>query len=122
MHLNIPPDSSQHSAGVFPNLEFCLQEVLGGRELLVDEATALLSVTDPEDIERIRVASDRLRRQLVGETVTYVVNRNINFTNICEQHCSFCAFRRDAGAEGAYWLDEASILEKSERRCQARCD
>jgi len=42
-----------------------------------------------------------------------VINRNINFTNICEQHCSFCAFRRDSGDEGAYWLDRAQILEKA---------
>jgi FO synthase subunit 2 len=45
--------------------------------------------------------------------VTYVVNRNINFTNICEQHCSFCAFRRDANTEGAYWLNFEEILSKS---------
>jgi 5-amino-6-(D-ribitylamino)uracil---L-tyrosine 4-hydroxyphenyl transferase len=42
-----------------------------------------------------------------------VVNRNINFTNICEQHCSFCAFRRDEGEAGAYWLDFAQISAKA---------
>jgi FO synthase subunit 2 len=49
----------------------------------------------------------------VGETVTYVINRNINFTNICEQHCSFCAFRRDATQPGAYELDLEQILAKA---------
>jgi FO synthase subunit 2 len=49
----------------------------------------------------------------VGDTVTYVVNRNLNFTNICEQHCSFCAFRRDAGEAGAFWLDWGMIQEKA---------
>jgi FO synthase subunit 2 len=49
----------------------------------------------------------------VGDTVTYVINRNINFTNICEQHCSFCAFRRDAGEDGAYWLNWQQIQEKT---------
>jgi FO synthase subunit 2 len=49
----------------------------------------------------------------VGDTVTYVINRNINFTNICEQHCSFCAFRRDADEEGSYWLDWGQVLEKA---------
>ncbi|MEO0353586.1 MAG: 7,8-didemethyl-8-hydroxy-5-deazariboflavin synthase subunit CofH [Cyanobacteria bacterium P01_A01_bin.3] len=113
LHLNALSNTSDRPPGGLHNLASCLREVLDGRELSVDEATALLSVTSPDDIECIRDASDRLRRQLVGETVTYVVNRNINFTNICEQHCSFCAFRRDAGAEGAYWLDEASILDKA---------
>ena len=42
-----------------------------------------------------------------------MINRNINFTNICEQHCSFCAFRRDEGDEAAYWLDLNQILEKT---------
>jgi FO synthase subunit 2 len=49
----------------------------------------------------------------VGDTVTYVINRNINFTNICEQHCNFCAFRRDAETEGAFWLDSEQILSKA---------
>lgn len=44
--------------------------------------------------------------------MTYVINRNINFTNICEQHCAFCAFRRDATAADAYWLDIDTILSK----------
>ena len=95
------------------NIETCLQEVLEGRELSPTEAEYLLSVTDAKEVERIRQASDRLRKQLVGDGVTYVVNRNINFTNVCEQHCSFCAFRRDADTEGAYWLDEATIVRKA---------
>ncbi|MFM1842662.1 MAG: 7,8-didemethyl-8-hydroxy-5-deazariboflavin synthase subunit 2, partial [Cyanobacteriota bacterium] len=62
----------------------------------------------------IRAFGDRLRHTLVVETVTYVVNRNINFTNICEKHCNFCACRRDGGDEGAYWLNEAQILAKAQ--------
>ena len=71
----------------------------------------------------LRDQADQLRRQLVGETVTYVVNRNLNFTNHCLQHCSFCAFRRDPGADGAYWhsfetlqarADEAHALGATE--------
>ncbi len=49
----------------------------------------------------------------MGDTVTYIVNRNLNFTNICEQHCSFCAFRRDDGEEGAFWLDWGAMVEKA---------
>ena len=73
----------------------------------------LLQQTDPEAIAAIRATVDKLRHAQAGDTVTYVVNRNINFTNICEQHCSFCAFRRDDGDAGAYWLDWAQILEKA---------
>jgi len=73
----------------------------------------LLQQQDQSSLEAIRHTADTLRRRQVGDTVTYVVNRNINYTNICEQHCSFCAFRRDQGQEGAYWLDFAPILEKA---------
>jgi 5-amino-6-(D-ribitylamino)uracil---L-tyrosine 4-hydroxyphenyl transferase len=72
----------------------------------------LLKATSPDTIAQIQEASDRLRQTLVGDTVTYVVNRNVNFTNICEQHCSFCAFRRDEGDEGAFWLNTEQILTK----------
>lgn len=73
----------------------------------------LLQQTDPALIAAIRTTADQLRCEQAGDTVTYVINRNINFTNICEQHCSFCAFRRDSGEAGAYWLDWAQILEKA---------
>jgi 5-amino-6-(D-ribitylamino)uracil---L-tyrosine 4-hydroxyphenyl transferase len=73
----------------------------------------LLQQTDPAAVAAVRDTADQLRQRQVGEVVTYVVNRNINFTNICEQHCSFCAFRRDAGQPGAYWLDQATILAKT---------
>ena len=84
-----------------------------GDEISPLNALTLLTQTEPESIENIRLTADRLRQQQVGNTVTYVINRNINFTNICEQHCSFCAFRRDAGAEGAFWLSTEQILAKA---------
>src|SRR6476646_5617168 len=90
-----------------------LERALAGSELTPPEGVVLLRQTDPSAIAAMRETADQLRQQQVGETVTYVINRNINFTNICEQHCSFCAFRRDAGEEGAYWLDNAKVLEKA---------
>lgn len=63
-------------------------------------AEVLMATTNAASLQE---QADALRQELVGETVTYVVNRNLNFTNHCVQHCSFCAFRRDAGAAGAYW-------------------
>jgi FO synthase subunit 2 len=84
-----------------------------GKALSPAEALLLLQQTDRGAIAEIQDAADRLRAAQVGATVTYVINRNINFSNICEQHCSFCAFRRDAGEDGAFWLDTAQILEKA---------
>lgn len=88
-----------------------LDRALAGHDLTPDEGLALLS--QPEAQQQIQQAADVLRQQLVGETVTYVVNRNINFTNICEQHCGFCAFRRDEGDTDAFWLDLEQILAKA---------
>lgn len=98
-------------------LQPILDRALAGADLTESEGTSLLVAAQGPDgaaaQDAIRVAADALRQRQAGETVTYVVNRNINFTNICEQHCSFCAFRRDADQPGAYWLDEATILEKT---------
>ncbi len=90
-----------------------LDRALTGTDISTSDALILLTQTEPELIEQIRVTADRLRQIQVGDTVTYVINRNINFTNICEQHCSFCAFRRDAGTEGAFWLNTDQILAKA---------
>ena len=67
----------------------------------------------------LQQAADRLRCELVGETVTYVVNRNINTSNHCVKHCSFCAFRRDPGAPGSFWLSREQLQSKA-RVAQAR--
>ena len=91
-----------------------LDRALQGEDITSADAVTLLAQTDPESIDQIRVTADKLRQQQVGDTVTYIINRNINFTNICEQHCSFCAFRRDAGAEGAFWLSNEQILAKAQ--------
>ena len=74
-----------------------LEKSVNLAEITQEEAIFLLKQNDIENINLIRSAADQLRFQQVGNTVTYVINRNINFTNICEQHCSFCAFRRDEG-------------------------
>jgi FO synthase subunit 2 len=99
-------------------IDAILDRAMLGRDLSPSEGVLLLTQTDPEAIAAIRATSDKLRQQQAGETVTYVINRNINFTNICEQHCSFCAFRRDDGDTGAYWLDWGQILEKSQDAVQ----
>ncbi len=108
-HCSEPyPSNSSASA-----LDSVLNRALAGEDLSDAEGIFLLTQRDDGAIAAIRHAADALRYTLVGDTVTYIINRNINFTNICEQHCSFCAFRRDADQPGAYWLDEATILDKT---------
>ncbi|MEB3235435.1 MAG: CofH family radical SAM protein [Cyanobacteriota bacterium] len=87
-----------------------------------DLALALLQMglgAPPAQQQLLRCHADQLRAALVGETVTYVVNRNLNVSNHCVKHCSFCAFRRDPGAPGAYWLSRESLQSKA-RDAQAR--
>ncbi len=94
-------------------IEAILERSSRGEDISEAEGLILLQQTDSNVIAAIRQTADLLRKKQVGDTVTYVINRNLNFTNICEQHCSFCAFRRDAGEEGAFWLDSKQILEKA---------
>lgn len=90
-----------------------LERALTGYDLSAQEGITLLKQTEPSIIAAIHTTADKLRFSQVGDTVTYIINRNINFTNICEQHCSFCAFRRDDGDTGAYSLDWTQIVEKT---------
>jgi FO synthase subunit 2 len=90
-----------------------LNDALAGKDISPEDGVVLLKQTEPAVVAAIQEAADQLRYRQAGDSVTYVINRNINFTNICEQHCSFCAFRRDAGEDGAYWLDWGQIQEKA---------
>ncbi len=90
-----------------------LDRALDGQDISEAEGVVLLQQTEADILAAIQQTADHLRQRQAGNTVTYVINRNINFTNICEQHCSFCAFRRDADQAGAYWLDQQVILEKA---------
>ncbi|MBE9174451.1 7,8-didemethyl-8-hydroxy-5-deazariboflavin synthase subunit CofH [Synechocystis salina LEGE 06155] len=94
-------------------IEELATQALALEDLTPQQGLLLLQCDDPQGWALIRQYGDRLRQKLVGETVTYVVNRNINFTNICEQHCNFCAFRRDDGQAGAYWLNNSEIFHKT---------
>ncbi|MBI4496107.1 MAG: 5-amino-6-(D-ribitylamino)uracil--L-tyrosine 4-hydroxyphenyl transferase CofH, partial [Deltaproteobacteria bacterium] len=73
----------------------------------------------PEVEADLSPAADSLRRELVGDVVTYVVNRNINFTNICTGACGFCAFRRRPGSKAGYLLTLGEILEKARSAVEA---
>jgi len=70
-----------------------LDGVQSGHEAGVDELTTLFSARGPE-VEAVAAVADQLRRQVVGDTVTWVANRNINYTNVCTFKCRFCAFSK----------------------------
>ncbi|MDX6609921.1 MAG: synthase [Solirubrobacterales bacterium] len=83
-----------------------------GKELSEDELTALFSEMRPEVIEEMRVAADELRRELAGNRVTFVVNRNINFTNICVVGCAFCGFGQGKRSPDAYEVSEDDFADR----------
>jgi FO synthase len=83
-----------------------------GKELSEDELTALFAEARPEVIEEMRVAADELRAELVGDRVTFVVNRNINFTNICVVGCAFCGFGQGRRSPDAYEVSEGDFAER----------
>ena len=73
-----------------------------GAALSEDELTALFGETRPEAIEDMRQAADELRAELAGEVVTFVVNRNINVSNVCVVGCAFCGFGQGRRSPDAY--------------------
>ncbi len=83
-----------------------------GEALSEDELTALFSEIRPEVIEEMRQAADELRAELAGETATFVVNRNINFTNICVVGCAFCGFGQGKRSPDAYHVAEEDFRER----------
>jgi FO synthase len=83
-----------------------------GRRLTREELTALFAETRPEAVEQIRVAADELRAELAGQTVTFVVNRNINVSNVCVVGCAFCGFGQGKRSPDAYEHDEAEFVRR----------
>ncbi len=79
-----------------------VQRARDGARLSADELTALFAETRPEAIEEIRLAADELRAELAGETVTFVVNRNVNVSNVCTVGCAFCGFGQSRRSPDAY--------------------
>jgi FO synthase len=83
-----------------------------GRPLAADELTALFAETREEAIAEIREAADELRAELAGETVTFVVNRNINVSNVCVVGCAFCGFGQGKRSPDAYQHDERELSRR----------
>jgi FO synthase len=83
-----------------------------GHALSAEELTALFSERRPAVIEEMRNAADELRSELAGETVTFVVNRNINVSNICVVGCAFCGFGQGKRSPDAYEHSEQDFAQR----------
>ena len=92
-----------------------LGKALSGEEISVGEAEELFNITDPDELSALAITADEIRKEDVGDVVTYVVNRNINFTNICNTYCGFCNFMAPEGDERAYFLSMDEIADKGRR-------
>ena len=79
-----------------------VEKARDGRALTAEELTALFAERRPAVIEDMRAAADELRRRLAGDTVTFVVNRNINVSNVCIVGCAFCGFGQSKRSPDAY--------------------
>src|SRR5215469_12535349 len=86
-----------------PEVRRILTGVLEGDEVSVGDALTLATV-----------AADELRRRQAGDVVTFVVNRNVNFTNVCIKHCTFCAFSRDHREEEGYFLPVEEVVRRAQ--------
>src|SRR4029079_2983004 len=76
-----------------PEVREALARSADERPLGAADIVALFQARGP-DFDAVCAAADRLRARRVGDVVRYVVNRNVNYTNICFHHCSFCAFSK----------------------------
>lgn len=89
-----------------------LDHALAGGDISADEGTRLFEARGRE-INAIVLAADELRRRSVGDVVTYVINRNINFTNVCIKRCGFCAFSRGHREEEGYYLPVEEVVRRA---------
>ncbi len=85
-----------------------LGRLLDGGELSVDDGIRLTE-THGRDLQALTLVADEMRHRQAGDVVTYVVNRNINFTNVCIKHCTFCAFSRDHREEEAWEMGATEV-------------
>ena len=89
-----------------------VEKARDGEQLTPEELTALFSERRPEGIEEMRLAADELRAELAGDTVTFVVNRNINVSNICVVGCAFCGFGQSRRSPDAYEHSEEEFARR----------
>jgi FO synthase subunit 2 len=97
-----------------PIISAALDDALDEKDLSEDLAAELLESKGIE-MSMVLMVADELRRRTAGDHVTYVVNRNINFTNVCIKRCGFCAFSRDFREEEGYILPIEEIVTRAKQ-------
>ena len=95
-----------------PVIASILDKALSEKEISAKDALLLFDAKGI-DFHLVGMVADTLRKRRVGDAVTYVVNRNINFTNVCIKQCGFCAFSRDFREEDGYFLPIEEILRRA---------
>ena len=101
--------TTHHTSG----LGAVLERALGGEPPSEEEALGLLGAAG-DDLQALLDTADAVRRERVGDVVTYVINRNINFTNICYVGCRFCAFAQRRDDADAYFLSLEQVADRAE--------
>lgn len=95
-----------------PEVSAVLDRAVSSRRIDARQCVRLFEAGDAE-LHVIGAVADLLRRQRAGDTVTFVINRNINFTNVCIKQCGFCAFSRDFREEEGYMLPVDEIVRRA---------
>ena len=96
-----------------PVVSEILNQSLDSKNISIEEAVELFHTKGTEMIMTTMVA-DMLRRTKVGDKVTFVINRNINFTNVCIKRCGFCAYSRDFRNDEGYFLPISEVVRRAE--------
>jgi len=104
-------------SNIDPEISSILEGALDGKEISSRDTLKLLDATGLS-LSLIILVADELRRRANGEIVTYVLNRNINFTNVCIKQCGFCAFSRDFRVEEGYLLPIEEIVRRAKEASQ----
>ena len=100
-----------------PTVSEILNRALSEKEISYSEGLELYR-TKGIDFHLVGLVADELRKRRVGDIVSYVVNRNINFTNVCIKQCGFCAFSRDFREEESYFLPTEEIVRRAKEAHQ----
>ena len=103
---------SQRFGHLEPDYAAALERALTFGEIDREDALLLAGATG-EALDALVETADALRTEQAGDLVTYVVNRNINFTNVCVKACGFCAFSRDLRSEQGYYLPQEEVLRRA---------
>ncbi|MFX0114324.1 MAG: 5-amino-6-(D-ribitylamino)uracil--L-tyrosine 4-hydroxyphenyl transferase CofH [Candidatus Hodarchaeota archaeon] len=102
-------------------LQGTLDHALEGEKLSRLELTRLLQLEQPKDIFKLLDVANTLQKRLVGNTGTFVINRNLNFTNYCINDCTFCSFQVQPSSSQGFFLSPIQIRQKIEEAVEFGC-